>query len=92
MGDSYSSGRYQDAREIARLRARVAELEATIARLTARGIEDMQHRIDELEGVVEELVRRGWVRIPYRMNDVGYSREARSVDELIAALDAAREK
>lgn len=53
--------------------------------------EDHAAELARLRARVEELVRRGWVRIPYRMDQVEYSRSATSVDDLFAALDAARE-
>jgi hypothetical protein len=46
--------------------ASIAELEAKIARLTSRGIEDMQFTIKELEA---ELAKHEWVSVEDRLPD-----------------------
>ena len=44
--------------KVRRLQERISELEAKVARLTARGIEDMQHELRENDGVINALRRQ----------------------------------
>jgi hypothetical protein len=43
--------------------ATIADLEATVARLKARGIEDMQFRISELETLCDEILSEPYLSV-----------------------------